>query len=622
MGGGLINIVSYGFNDLYLTGSPQITFFKVVYRRHTNFSRESIILPIGNINFNSEATVNFQKIGDLISNTFLQFTVPEIYLLKTDLATDLTNAQIKALTTPSEISMPSSEIDIANNYDTVLKFIKINTAGYRVALDNQNIKNQSVSDFVSTITNVLQYTGEDENYKNALTNAYLFEKNAGNYESTSFLDSRFSDIKSILSLTDLIVDNTVTVSNVMNLINDAMDTCIKVKKYFFLKAQKKYKLEKDASSLYAKYAWVKRIGFAMIDRVDISIGGERIDRHYGDWMNLWYELTSDTNQDKLYDELLGNVDILTTFDRNKKPKYVITIPLNFWFCKRFGLAFPLIALQYNQISLTVKLKKIEECAYVEKLPELDQQNVPLNINQISLTDVWENQGLSIEANMLVEYIYLDSLERKRFAQSAHEYLIETIEMQSIENIMDSNVSFNLDFTGPSKELIWHVQKNIYNSDESTYIKYPFFYGLDNNRNVAFNNRKQLNTIIKTQLLLNSKERFNYSSNEYFNILQPMFHHTRYPSQGINLYSFCLYPEEHQPSGSCNFTVISNPTMSFEINSDMFKYLLSDVDTSISIGSEDDQVNETNLTAKIYSVKYNVLRLIGGFGAFAYSYTAK
>lgn len=620
MGGGLINIVSYGFNDLYLTGSPQITFFKIVYRRHTNFSRESISIPIGNVDFGKEATINFPKIGDLISNTYLQFTLPEIHLLKTDLAVDLTNEQINTLITPASTPMSSDEIDIATDYNTIIKFITINTAGYRVAVDKQAIKNQTITEFIATVTNVLQYTNEDEDYKNALSKANLFEKNFGTASNRAFLDSRFSDIKKILSLVD--TSSGITVTDVMKLINDAINTCIKVKQYYFLKAQKKYLLDQEASSLYAKYAWVERIGFAMIDRVDINIGGERIDRHFGDWMNLWYELTSTLDQEPLYDKLLGNVSQLTTFDKNKKPSYIVTIPLNFWFCKRMGLAFPLIALQYNPISLTIKLKKIEECAYVEKLPEFDRENIPLNINQVSLTDIWDNEGLSVNANMLVEYIYLDSLERKRFAQSAHEYLIETVEMQSIGGITNEENTIDLEFTGPSKEIIWHIQKNVYNSDESTFVKYPFLYSMDNNNTVSFNKRKPLNPMDSVQLLLNGKERFNYGSSAYFNIIQPMYHHNRSPRQGINLYSFSLYPEEHQPSGTCNFSVISNPTLLLNINTNMFNYLTSDIDPTIPFGDDTDSSNTTEVTVKVYSVRYNVLRLIGGFGAFAYSYASK
>jgi hypothetical protein len=84
MTAGLINIVSYGANDLYLTGAPQITFFKVVYRRYTNFSIESISLDMGTFNFNEEINIQFPKVGDLISNTYLQINLPNINLLKTN----------------------------------------------------------------------------------------------------------------------------------------------------------------------------------------------------------------------------------------------------------------------------------------------------------------------------------------------------------------------------------------------------------------------------------------------------------------------------------------------------------------------------------------------------------
>ncbi len=100
MTGGLINIISYGVGDLYLTGSPQITLFKLLYRRYTNFSKESISIPIGTINFNDEITVELPKVGDLLNNSYLQLTIPQIHLLRTDTATNLTTDELQTLQAP------------------------------------------------------------------------------------------------------------------------------------------------------------------------------------------------------------------------------------------------------------------------------------------------------------------------------------------------------------------------------------------------------------------------------------------------------------------------------------------------------------------------------------------
>lgn len=606
MTGGLINLVSYGFDDLYLTGAPQITFFKIVYRRHTNFSKESIIVPIGEISFNDEIQVTIPKTGDLLSNTYLQLNIPEINFLKTDTASDLTTAEYKLLSNPQEIDMSDSEKQAVSDYKKVIiPFISINSLGYRVAVENKDIKNQNTKTYVTSILNVLKFGTLEQNYSGSLNNAYV-NVTGENVKFAYILNPSASNINLILNNIIVIPDayNSYTVSQVFELVQTAIDACVDVKNFFFSLVKKHKQLVKDATSKYAKFAWVERLGHAIIDRIDVFIGGERIDRHYGDWINIWYELTSDVHQDDLYNVMIGNVLSMTAFDRIAKPAYSLYIPLSFWFCRKFGLAFPLIALQYSTISLNIKLTSIDSCAYVEILPDLD-------LNQLALGDIWDNLGLTINASLLVEYIYLDSLERKRFAQSAHEYLIETVDQMSLTNLSNNDQSISLDFQGPSKEIIWYVQKMAYNQTIINLKKMPFNYSMTGDY--------KGNGIINSKLILNGYTRFDKFNNAYFNFLQPNARHTRTPSDGVNLYSFCLFPEEHQPSATCNFSRIGNPTLVLNINEKMFFYNSSDVNPKIIPGSSEDTILSTNVTFIIYSVRYNVLRIIGGNAGFAFSY---
>ena len=613
MAGGLINIVSYGFNDLYITGSPQITFFKIVYRRHTNFSKESIVVPVGTMNFDDELTVNIPKVADLFSNAYLQFEMPQMRFLKTETATDLTQDELTLLSTPLALPISDEENDIINDYQTILNFLAINTSGYRLAIATQNIKNQLTQTFVQGILSVLIYTNSlNGDYQGALNRANIFEKNRGNTNLDYILDYRNSDINDILNNKIVLPNNySYHVSDVVQLIQNAMDTSIKVKNYYFQKVKKKYDLQQDANSPYAKFAWINRLGHAMIDRIDVNIGGERIDRHYGDWINLWYELTSPIEQDELYNKLIGNIPELTTFDRNAKPSYTIIVPLSFWFCKKMGLAFPLIALQYSPISFTIKLKKIDECAYLEKLPTQDLNGDPVDISALTIADIWDNAGMGINCSLLIEYIYLDSLERKRFAQSAHEYLIETVHQMVIDEISNPNTTIQLDFNGPCKELIWVATKSVYDSSETTNMKFPFNYGS------TINNTG--NPFVNSKLMFNGYTRFDLFDRGYFSLLQPHAHHSRSPSDGVNLYSFSIYPEEHQPSCACNLSRIGNPIFMVTLDNSMFTYMSSDIDPTITAGSSDDIQYETNVKMKIYAVRYNILRIIGGMGGFGYSY---
>lgn len=616
MAGGLMNIISYGPDDLYLTGAPQITFFKMVYRRYTNFSSESISISLGNINFGDEITIPFPKVGDLVSNTYLQFELPSIHFLKTDTAADLTSDESKILTTPFAIPLTQTQLDIANSYQIINDYMVFNMAGYRAAIDNKNVINQTTREYVTVISNAFS-SSSNVNYINALKNALEYENSIGNTKNNFILDYRMSDIRTIL--TSNIIEPGLyanyTIDKIFNMIQIATNTSIKVKDYFFKKVQEKHLLELDANSQYAKFAWVEKIGLAMIDRIDVNIGAQRIDRHYGDWLNIWHELTGHHEQEQLFNNMIGNIDELIAYNRNAKPSYLVTIPLSFWFCKKLGLAFPMIAMQNDTLSLTVKLKTFDECAYLERLPTIDQDGneISPSLLSLSLADIWDNMSLSINGNLLVDYIYLDTLERKRFAQSAHEYLIETVETTSFSELSDINQTIKLEFNGPCKEMIWIAQKSSYVTDDYNLKKYFFNYSLN------VNNKG--NPIVRSTLLLNGDPRFDSKelTYMYFNYVQPSYHHTKTPSDGINVYSFSLFPEEHQPTSACNFSLIGNPQLLITLNPQSFTYNSSDVDPAVTKNSNLDEVLETTVNINIYALRYDIIRIIGGMAGFAYQY---
>lgn len=623
MVGGLINIVSYGFDDLYLTGAAQVTFFKYAYRRHTNYSQESMVIDIGQTNFNEELEIPFPKVGDLFGNAYLQVTLPKISLLKTNIATNLNEDEAIFLQNP--INLPSSYNTlqtIANDYSIVNNFMKTNMAGYRVAYKNLNITNQTVSDYVNSILDVLVFEPSISSsstsstvqldYEYALQKALVYENTLlENTHHNLTLNYITSDISYIL--THEVLDNIekYTIDQVYQLVYNAKNISIKVKKYYFEKVKEMNAITVDYSSLYAKFAWIEKIGIGIAERIDITIGGDRIDRHYFNYIDIWHDLTGFNSQNCLYNKLIGNVIELTTFDRVEKPEYTITLPLDFWFCKKIGLYFPIVALQYSPISINIKFNSIDKCAYVESLPTIDNEGNVLDINQLSLRDIWDNMGYYMTANLLVDYVYLDDTERKRFAQSAHEYLIETTQTMSLTELTDNYQSELLEFNGPSKEIIWYAQKNAYLHGDETKKKLLFNYttNIDGTGNPFFN----------SILALNGKQLFNNSITTYHNCVQTYSHHTRTPNDGVNVYSFCLFPEEHQPSGTCNFGIISNSIFTCTLDENMFKYNLSDIDPAIIKGSVEDIEENTTVNIIIISKKYEVLRIIGGMGGFAFKY---
>lgn len=545
MGGGLMQLVAYGAQDVYLTGNPQITFWKVSYRRHTNFAMESIEQTFnGQADFGRRVTCTISRNGDLAYRTYLQVTLPEI---------------------------------------------------------NQQMKNSP----------------------------------------------------------NLPVQG--------------------------------------GNGVFAR--WLDFPGEQLISQVEVEIGGQRIDRQYGDWMHIWNQLTLTSEQQRGYYKMVGNTTQLTfitdpSFNdvdgpcesnaprqvcapRNALPETTLYVPFQFWYCRNPGLALPLIALQYHEVKINLDIRPIDECLWaVSTLGECSGSG--------KVTTAY-NQSL-VAASLYVDYVFLDTDERRRMAQNPHEYLIEQLQFTGDESVGSSSNKIKLNFNHPVKELVWVVQpdENVdycsaLECNQSLYRvlgAQPFNYtdaidalpnaihsfgghdsvaettgafidgsGLfndagaqdmaagtqwfggqptasytqpnmagpahDMNSGVSDAGTFVLtecsldmhcwgeNPVVTAKLQLNGQDRFSEREGTYFDLVQPFQHHTRNPDTGINVYSFALRPEEHQPSGSCNFSRIDNATLQLVLS---------------------NATVEGTKTAKVrvYATNYNVLRVMSGMGGLAYS----
>jgi len=373
-----MQLVAYGAQDIYLTGNPQITFFKVVYRRHTNFSMEAIEQTFnGAADFGKRVTCTVSRNGDLMHKVYLQVTVPA-----------------------------------------------------------------------------------------------------------------------------------------------------------------------DPSGTY-----VKNLGQALVKFAEVEIGGQRIDKHYGDWMHIWNELSQEAGKKVGYNDMIGAALGANSAETD------LYIPLEFWFCRNPGLALPLIALQYHEVKI--------------------------NIEFSALSELTSTTGLSLSAaSLYVDYIYLDTDERRRFAQVSHEYLIEQVQFTGDESVSSVSNKIKLNFNHPCKELVWVVQRDA-----------------DGVEKFDYTDASGLNPVLIAKLQLNGHDRFSERMGRYFNLVQPYQHHTNVPKTGINVYSFGLKPEEHQPSGTCNMSRIDNATLQLTLTSETV-----DADAKV----------------RVYATNYNVLRIMSGMGGLAYS----
>jgi hypothetical protein len=478
MGGGLMQLVSYGAQDVYISGNPQITFWKILYKRHTNFAVESIEVTFnGQADFNKRVTAIINRNADLMYKTYVQVVLPEV------------------------------------------------------------------------------------------------------------------------------------------------------------------------SAATGTFRWTHYIGHRLIKQVEVEIGGQRIDRQYGDWMQIWTQLATEAGTVRALDAIIGNTPDLCLVKNSSgqplnepcssgevtkscvgfkgTPAKTLYIPLQFWFCRNPGVAIPLIALQYHEVRINVDFETQPNCVYA---------------NNVGV-------GSLAAASLYVDYCYLDTEERRRFAQQSHEYLIEQVQYTGAESITSSSNKIQLNFNHPVKELFWVVQRDSFvdcssgGDANATYLgQQPFNYsddwdmavgllsqftdeaadgpeggagtgGLSSAANSNYLIAKLLvdadvrcdgkNPVEVAKLQLNGQDRFTEREGSYFDKVQPYQHHSRCPSTGINCYSFALRPEEHQPSGTCNFSRIDKATLQL----------------TVSINTVRDS---RTAQVRVYALNYNVLRVMSGMGGLAYS----
>ena len=497
MGGGLMQLVAYGSQDIYLTGNPQITFFKVVYRRHTNFSVEPIQQVFNGVaNWGKSVSATISRNGDLLHRMYITITLPVV---------------------------PTT--------------------------------------------------------------------------------------------------------------NNAAD----------------------------QFRWLNWLGHIIVQQAEIEIGGQRIDRHYGHWLHIWNELTQTSGHQAGYATMVGNVPRLVQSSIDSFPSITLYVPLRFWFNRNVGLALPLIALQYHDVKLNLQLANVGDCYWASS-----GTRVP---------------GDLVDVKLWVDYIYLDTDERRRFAQASHEYLIEQLQFNGDMPINSSIEQLKMAFNHPVKEVIWTIQKDSvidpvsmktyggqqwFNFTDS--IDYSYFSGTpqdplgggigtaafnvgnwyaslpmsgtangsiatsghygQSGSNISVLNFNDLfgdggimpntslgwtsqlpvfdsgeNPTELAKIQLNGHDRLSQREGRYFNTVIPQECHENCPAMGINVYSFAFKPEEHQPSGTCNFSRIDIAQLLLNITNATYLTNTGGQDTA---------------KCRIYGTNYNVLRVLSGMAGLAFT----
>ena len=323
---------------------------------------------------------------------------------------------------------------------------------------------------------------------------------------------------------------------------------------------------------------------ALLKTIELEIGGQRIDKHYDTWLRVYSELFRSADEKLAYERTVDFADPITEASSTRR----FFVPLVFFFNRNPGLALPLIALQYHEVKITLELAS--------------------SVDGIN--------GSIGELKMFVDYVYLDTDERRRFAQVSHEYLIEQLQFVGDENTpVDASTAktynLRLNFNHPVKYLAWVVKG----------AKHGQFTGFNNstgaldtaNTRVYYDELAPIDTV---KLQLNGHDRFSERKGRYFSEVQTAQTIGCLNSAGIYLYSFALKPADHQPSGTCNFSRIDNATLQLKMKVGSKTGNVASNVTSESLTSKNaaDQLT----TTKVFAVNYNILRIMSGMGGLAYS----
>ena len=353
----------------------------------------------------------------------------------------------------------------------------------------------------------------------------------------------------------------------------------------------------------------RRLGYLLLKQIEVEIGGQIIDRHYGEWLYLWETLTADFDTAMKLDNMVGgryNETDSSGATCTGRPE-VLYIPLQFWFNRNPGLALPLIALQYHEVRFNITLE--DAVNLVEAAGATGSQLSAAAAALPPLKDM----------ALYIDYVYLDVDERRRFAQESHEYLIDQLQYTGQQTITTSSGRLDLTLNHPVKELIW-----VFQDARKTDCSIPTSTG--NYTAQKYTQPFSYDDIVnRARLQINGQDRFDERYGDYFWKVQPYQHHTggaysRTINQGsvvptqapnpINVYSFAIQPEEHQPSGTCNFSRIDTATLVY----DSIKPNVAGVNNDN--GTYPSKTYPYNF--RMYAVNYNIFRIMSGMGGLAYS----
>jgi hypothetical protein len=705
MTGGLIQLVSFGKQDGYLTFNPQITYFKKNYRRHTIFGIELIEnIPEQQPEYDNKISFKLNNISDLISKCYVEIELPSLLFTESPNITSLKENQLSNII--KNINKWKSL------YENLKKFCIIEIQLYQTL--NNFLQSININ-LLNIKQNTIKFNAKYKKIKDELINL-IFDD--------IFIDINLTGY--ILQLNKIIVndndnnyDSTIHIkkSNLKLDVNNYYKNMIKHMTYYHSNWKFNQNNYNDIKNKNVNFAWIENLAHYFFTDFELEIGGNVVEKYSADQSFIYQTHHIKEEQKKIYNELIGNKNNLILFNNDKKNTTTLILPLNFWFCKDIGSSLPAVALSNSSISINLKLNKLKNLIYFRdyekeyynllnitiqydktihtklvfdkfkyntdsklttytcthinyellalQYPSLSTENKidtlfeiiknygkDLSGNYIKNQSMYNN-GFDLELNgvymdlnewirykinyipsskyileildreslndynkyyslielpkikLISECIYLDDIERSSFSSSKLEYVIELFQ----ENLFDLNkkLLFNgeLSLDRPTKELIWTTQPKIFLNGlcefGKAYTSYDYTKFFKNNIYSNYNislNQMQLTKPKLTEIFYNELQSY-----KYYNNLLP---------KGVFAYNFGIFPENIQPSGTANFTMLKGKLINFNLNSKFVEEYFDEIN--------DNKINPNDLgiLLKFYSRSYNFFVVEKGMGNILFS----
>lgn len=383
-----------------------------------------------------------------------------------------------------------------------------------------------------------------------------------------------------------------------------------------------FELPPIISDSFTRFRWLENIGEAIIASVTLSIGNVIIDKQYGEYMNIYNNLTLPSFRREMYNKMIGNITALnnpfkeqvlnkiyqdnaikitkiypTEGNANNPtlPSHKCFVPLQFYFNKGFSRALPIVALQYMDVDITIELRPINQIYQLFYYPPgsnvgeyraPDSDNPKHHIKNYVSNEISrylrDDTLLDLNARLEVNYVYLDKDERNFFINKPLEYLIDQCIRKDAYKLKEFNV-VEMKLQNPVKEFYWVFRRS------DAVVRNSWFDFLDNDSNI----------MLTTKFMFNGVDRIDEKEPQYFNYLIPFTHHIGDPREGIYCYTFALQPDEglDQPSGSCNFSRIDKLQFVCKLK---------------------DPEGDYYYDLVFFATSYNILRISGGIASLFYS----